>query len=70
MGGMAREKGGQPTTLSTLVIFTVILVERFSYFYIHMNYVDEIIDIHNANKEEILHELNNVPSVLRKIELQ
>lgn len=54
---MAREKGGQPTTLSTLVVFAILLIKCFSYLYIHINYVDEIIYIHNANQGEMLHEL-------------
>lgn len=54
MGGIARGKGGSPTTLSTLVVFTITLIKCFKYFYICMCFVDEIIDIHNANKGEML----------------
>jgi len=52
MGGTRREKEGQPTTLSTLVVFTVTLMKCFSYFYIRINYVDVLIDIY---QEEMLH---------------
>lgn len=57
MGGMVREKGSWSTTLSTSVVFTIPLRKSFNYFYIHVNYVDEIIGMPNANKGEMLHEL-------------
>lgn len=54
MGGIARGKGGCPTTLSTLVVFAITLIKCFKYFYICVCFADEIIDIDNANKGEFM----------------